>query len=300
MAGIIILGLMVFLGVRVRNQKKIDPCLSVRTNALGNRLSEYFYFTNTARASDRKLKREKSCNAKTLDHELNNFYSKLNWVRQDTLIDYKSNPEAEWSQLDDASAKPNFLAYWQTIRPQARSLYERNIRDPGSIYPVIHFRCSDIPFVRHYHYHLIKASSARWMTEKIKERGFDKVVFLNCHRHNNLDVHGSCAKYVNFYLNLFRASGIEVETQCNTIFKDFALMVYSPLLVSLSPSSFAFMAGISKDPQDYMSCNMGIEINGQYFEQTSADWILAPAAPLLHKDIEDYHNAEEVVDKLSK
>jgi hypothetical protein len=269
------------------------------TNALGNRLAGYFYFTNTAECSDKKLAKECRCNAKAKNLELKNFYNKLNCKRQNKIIDYKSEPESSWHSLnDDGSQKLNYLKFWQTIRPEIQEIYQKNIKKSAMLYPVVHFRCSDTPFMKHLHYHLTKTSTVVWMIEKIKERGFSKIILLNCSGHRNSA--NNCTTYVDFYIDLFKSHDLEVELQCNSIFEDFTLMFYSPLLVSLNTSSFSFMAGIAKDPQDYISCNMGLEIDGQYFLQTQADWILDSSVPLLHKDVKDYNNSSDVIEKLQK
>ena len=132
------------------------------------------------------------------------------------------------------------------------------------------------------------------MAEQIKSRGYDKLIILSCNNHRTLD-QSSCAKYIEFYSELFSKFDIKVETQCNSILKDFALMVYSPLLVSLNASSYSFMAGIAKNPQDYISCNMGLENQGKYVLQENVDWVLDNRAPLLHKDVKDYNNTDEVI-----
>jgi hypothetical protein len=268
------------------------------TNSLGNRLSEYFYFTNTKFASEQKLIKEQARNARNKKSELRAFYKTLDWVRQKTLIDYQSEPRSAWNQIDEnGHKKNNYLLYWQTIRPLIHTVYEKNIIDLKPQYPVVHFRCSDAPFIKHGYYHLTKSKSVQWMAQKIKERGFSKVTVLSCNAHLRQDKN-SCAKYVNFYADIFKSSGIEVEFQCNSIVQDFSMMIYSPLLVSLNASSFSFMAGISKKPQDYISCNMGIESNNGYLRQTDADWILDHEEPLLHENVDDYNNVDDVLRKL--
>jgi len=270
------------------------------TNSLGNRLAEYFYYINTSVASNEKLSQEQQRNIRNKESDLRKFYKKLDWTRQKEIVNYHSEPRGSWNQINsDGNRKLNYLAYWQSIRPFVHSVYEKNIDKVSAEYPVIHFRCSDIPFMKYEYYHLTKATSVKWMADKIKERGFAKAILLSCNEHLTLD-QKSCAQYVDFYIDLFNSYGIEIEKQCNTIFKDFAMMVYSPLLVSLNSSSFAFMAGISKNPRDYVSCNMGMEYHGVYVLQTEADWLLDPREPLLHKNVEDYHQVEEVIKELNK
>ena len=54
------------------------------------------------------------------------------------------------------------------------------------------------------------------------------------------------------------------------------------------------MAGISKDPINYMSNNMGEEINNEFIKQTEGDWIYSSYEPILHKDIKNYYDINEL------
>lgn len=268
--------------------------IAARQLPFGNVMSEYFYFVNTG-ISEHNLVVKNIIDANSIhDPELNSFYAHLDWTPKKKLIDYyKSNGDAAWH----STYNPNFLKFWQALRPQIRALYNEMLPPIAIDIPVVHFRCSDIPFVRHPQYHLTKADSVKWMAEKVNAKGYDQIIFLNCTSHRRVDK-TACEKYAMFYINIFQNAGISVKTQCNTILQDFALMVSSPLVVSLNASSFSFMAGIAKDPSNYISCNMGIEFDGKYFLQTEADWIINNAVPLLHKDVTSYNNTDDVITKL--
>lgn len=268
---------------------------------LGNVLARYFYFINTAAVVDKEVfERFVIDTHNVTDTKLQNFYNKFDWSLQANPIAYKSSGESSWNQLDaDGRRKANYLYYWQTVRPMVRKLYETNAEMKSVKYPVVHFRCSDSPFNKHNQYHMTKSSSVRWMAEQIKNKGYDEIILLSCNSHRSLD-YDSCASYIQYYSDLFIESGIKVNQQCESIYEDFFTMVYSPLLVSLNASSFSFMAGVAKDPANYISCNMGIEIEGVYSLQNEADWILDPNQPLLHKDVRDYHDTVDVIGSLEE
>lgn len=268
----------------------------ISTSPFGNVLSEYFYYISQLCDNDALIHRSNI--SFTYDPDVRNFYESLNWRLKVDPVDYQSDPRATWNQVNmDGSLKPNFLKYWQNIRPVMREVFEATLPAIEVQYPVLHFRCSDSPFNKHNQYHMTKGSSIAWMAKQIKNRGYDRVTLLSCNQHRSLD-QNSCQKYIDFYAEIFNNEGVSVEVQCNNIIQDFAMMVYSPILVTINASSFSFMAGISKDPHNYISCNMGIEINDRYYLQSEADWILDPQQPLLHKYVTDYNDTQDVINKL--
>lgn len=268
---------------------------------LGNVLARYFYFINTATVVDNEVFERFVIDTRNVtDTKLQSFYNKFDWSLQANPIAYQTSGESSWNQLNpNGSHKVNYLNYWQSIRPMVKKLYETNVEAKSVRYPVVHFRCSDSPFNKHNQYHMTKSSSVLWMAEQIKSRGYDEIILLSCNSHRSLD-YDSCASYIQYYSDLFVESGLKVNQQCESIYEDFFTMVYSPLLVSLNASSFSFMAGVAKDPENYISCNMGIEIDGIYYVQNEADWILDPNPPLLHKDVRDYHDTIDVISRLEK
>ena len=120
---------------------------------------------------------------------------------------------------------------------------------------------------------------------------------ISCNTHQKWDGK-SCKAYIDYYTKIFNRHGIKIANRCGDIFDDLALMVYSPLLVSLNSSSYAFIAGVVKDPNSYISCNMGTEVNNKYVLQSTADWIIDTREPLLHRDVQDYTNTNNVITKL--
>lgn len=269
-------------------------------SGLGNKLCSYFYFLNINPEPYLVAEHMHDIDS-TINNELLNFYKTWQWEPKKKLINYKTEVRAVWHSLyDDGSTKTDFLKFWQTIRPQIKKFYYDNIEPIDIKVPVVHFRCSDSPFNKHRQYHMTKASTIKWMAETIKERGYKDIILLCCNQHFSQD-RDSCSKYIRFYSKIFNNAGINVTAQCNSILHDFAMMVYTPLLVSLNTSSLSFIAGVAKDPQDYISCNMGLEKpNGEYILQTQADWILSYDKPLLHRNVVDYNNTRDVIKKLSK
>lgn len=267
------------------------------SSPLGNVLASYFYYI-AAQPDPELLITHKNLLQHMPASELHEFYRNLDWSISRPLVEYKSAARSAWHQLD-ATGKPkaNYLRYWSTLRIFMQRLYAENLQQMQVDSPVVHFRCSDSPFNKHNEYHIPKESSVVWMAKQVKDRGYNKVTMLSCNSHRSLD-QNSCQKYSAYYAKIFTDAGIKVETQCNSILSDFTMMVRSPLLVALNASSFSFMAGVAKEPHNFISCNMGKEIKGKYYLQTDVDWILDPQAPLLHADVNDYNDSAAVIAKL--
>lgn len=269
----------------------------VASSPLGNVLATYFYYI-AAKPDPELLAIHTQMVNHMVTSELQTFYQSLDWSTKVPLIEYDSSPRSAWHELDaKGNPKANYLLYWSSLRSFMQQIYVANLPPIDIQHPVVHFRCSDSPFNKHNEYHIPKASSVTWMAQQIKKRGYNKITMLSCNSHRSLD-QNSCQKYSEYYAQIFSDAGIEVQTQCNSILFDFALMVHSPVLVALNASSFSFMAGVAKDPNNFISCNMGKEIKGKYYLQTNADWVLDPAEPLLHSQVKDYNNTKDVIAKL--
>lgn len=267
-------------------------------SSLGNILSAYLYCTNV-QCSKATVNWHLSLTNYAHNRELRKFYSKFNW--DDITVDplnYKSGYGLTWLQIDlDGSSKPNYLTYWQQLRPKMQMLYSKILPVKHYNLPIVHFRCSDIPFIKHQYYHLTKAATVEWMAKIIKARGYNDIVMLNCDKHwSEADDH--CSSYAKFYSKIFAQQGLRVHSHCGTIVQDFALMYSAPLLVSLNNSSYSFMAGVAKDPNNYIACNIGMELDGRYIPQTEGDWLFASGPPLLHASVEDYRDVDAVLELL--
>lgn len=274
------------------------PAPRIHSSSLGNNLSSYFYY----RASDLQdilVSRVKHSFKITEPKELRKFYSKLDWQRINFAVPYHSAHYSAWSVYDRVGReKLNYLEFWQQLRPVIAATYQDNLPQLQVRNPVVHFRCSDAPFVKLEYYHLVKRDTVEWIAAKIKAKGFDHVTVLSCDQHKRRHKNLACQQYMQYYVGILYEQGISVDYQCESVLHDFASMFYSPLLVSLNPSSFSFMAGVAKDPNEYISCNMGVEHAGKYYLQTQADWLIDSREPLLHVQVDDYNDVDAVIPQL--
>jgi hypothetical protein len=259
-------------------------------NALGNRFAEYFYYT--WKNDKLGLFKNRILSRMTKNDELKTIYNKL--INND--IKLIKNKKIIYDSYGDNSWHPNnknYTLYIKNIRPYVNKVYKKIFDKMDIKYPVVHFRCSDIPMnqvgKRISYYHIPKLESILWISKKIKERNYKKIIFLTCDNHRSVKNNKkTCNNLSNSYINMFKNQNIDVKIQCESILYDFATMIYSPLLISLNASSFSLMAGISKNPNDYITTNMGVEVDGKYKLQKEGDWTIYPKEPYLHKNIKDY------------
>lgn len=245
---------------------------------------------------------------KKMPEKIFNIYAVALWTR------------ARWPQ----DIKQYFMPFWSVNRQILNRFYSTVLTKTNVELPVIHFRCSDIPFNRHRSYHIPKKNMIVWVSSILKEKKMNQAIFLTCNKHlSSSNEKQLCSKFKDIYIELFKNEGITLIPTCNDIRTDLAVMFYSPLLISLNNSSFSFSIGISKPPDQFITSNFGEEdcdgrgdsclnrINGKaspfakhdrrsYIlnDQTMFDWKYFHEPPLLHSEIKDYHDLNEVRNKI--
>jgi hypothetical protein len=268
---------------------------------LGNILSDYFY---------NKYANNKIINISISDNNVKDLYNAI--VMNDKYINYTSNYNFAYGDKDKYDSnkwhslgREGFMNFWKEIRPIVKNVYDVTAPDiyKNVKYPVIHFRCSDSPFNRHNDYHIPKLSTIKWISTILKQRNINKVIFLSCSGHRTIHECDKpnkiiCNKLSYFYMDLFEDYGIKCIPHCGPIIDDFFMMIYSPLLISLNSSSFSFIAGISKHPNDYISCDMGTEKRGIYYKDKKVDWLMDKNTPILNKNVVNYYDLDEIVNKI--
>lgn len=232
---------------------------------------------------------------KLRDEEINRFKSiDKKWFNEDPAIGWG------YGNLDE-KVRPYYLEYWRLCRPILKRVYDEYLIKMDVKYPVLHFRCSDIPTNRHPSYHIPKISFIDAVLDKIKEKKYTTVIILTCNSHGIMEEKQKnvCINLNDFYIKYIESKGIKVIKQCNEILYDMSTMYHSPLLVSLNNSSLSFVVGISKDPTQYITGKIGKE-NGEYNEHAldKADWEIININPLLHREVNDYYDFSEVRRKL--
>jgi len=226
--------------------------------------------------------------------------------------DLLKNPNSYW-----VIENPRAEAFWMAMRPRIREMLETAFQETGvSMHtrmdnPVIHFRCSDVPFVKNMHYHFVRYSFYRdCFKEAQKKSGtsYGKIMLLSCHEHNsNPDYMSKCRIYkASLVQYLEEELELTVMTRCGTPVQDFATMFYAPVVLSAG-SSFSFMSGFFGHGM-FFSEGHFTDLSGipskKYKEsdgcgEECGEW-LRSGYSLLHNEIDDYEDTDHVISLLTK
>ena len=194
---------------------------------------------------------------------------------------------------------------WDIIHPIVHNTLNEMFQKNGIVkevkYPVIHFRCSDVPFIKHFHYHLQKYSYFKDSLEEIqkeKNMKYDTVILVSCSFHNaGKDNQEKCNIYIDSLKSYLESIGYKVIVQCDTNIDDFATIFYAPAVISTG-GSFSFMSGYFGN---------GIFISEGHYQEEKEDtkcktcksW-LKSGYSIDHKDVKDYYDTTSVIEKLQK
>ena len=186
----------------------------------------------------------------------------------------------------------NRYIFWNTMKPLINGilndLFVNNNLVKKVKYPVIHFRCSDVPFSRHPVYHFQKYSFFTDCLNEFKYQGIDTskvylMVYVN-HMSSPKDVESS-NKYIES-LKEFLEQNHVVEIISTTSIDDFSILFYAPAVISTG-SSYSFLSGFMGNGLFLTECHNGC----------NAPFIRSGYS-IPHEHIFNYHDTNEVITKL--
>lgn len=263
---------------------------------IGNYMSVYFYnilkavlsqsdfnYTVTNNIPFNKLSSHISYN-----HELKQYYDQL--INNGITLAYIENiniPEGLWSVNDK-----RIEILWNTIKPLVVKIYDNVFKDIKINIPVIHFRCADVPFVRHSMYHF---QYYKYYTDILNTYNYDTVGILYNNTHiSTPNYQKSCNIYAESLKKYLEKNNYKVIFISGSNVDDFVTMYYAPVVISPS-SSFSFMSGFF---------GKGIfHSAGHYYEGGvkcigCGTW-LKQGYDLEHTDVSDYLDTASVIKKLN-
>lgn len=287
------------------------PLHSFHKNAIGNQLMQYYHALLNNSLNGTKVEKDRFL-LKNSSSEILAFYQHLpdrvDFAENEIKI-LKSFPvevwkiewpwsSAEWGEL----ASPYYLLYLEILGnickktiPSAleKAGYKKEVK-----YPVIHYRLGDVPFTRSYGHHLCKYSFFTWALNKVCLMHDNTVIVVASFSHNaNEQRLIASEKYLSSLLNFLMKNDYKVVHNKNSIMDDFSLLVFAPALIS-GTSSFAFMAGLA-NKNVFISSLIGSEVNGKYLANSKCDW-MCQEPPLLHSQVADYFDIEQVIQLLNQ
>ena len=195
---------------------------------------------------------------------------------------------------------------WRIIKPIAHEIldgvFKKMGKTPESNIPIIHFRCSDIPFIRSKHYKLSKHSFySDCINELVSSGGVNcekiQIMYSNVHKSDNKNA-TSCDSYVEHikpHIQKNNANVVkEIVVTSSTEVQDFVNLFYAPAVISIG-SSFSFISG-------YLGKGVFLSsghIDGEENKCTVCKW-LKRGYSVPHESIPDYYNTDETVKILDK
>ena len=271
---------------------------------VGNELSAYFYDLGKAIINQEnfKYKQYNEIFFKNLPidikiYELNNIYNCFiqNNITSQFFIE-NNYKEALWECIN--KDKENYNKCMKPIINKIlndtfiKSNLVKNMKEI-----IIHFRCADVPFVKHYAYHFQKYQYFKDALDDIKQTiSTNKVIILynNSHLSNERNMN-ACNIYVDELKKYIINLGYNVNIESYSNIDDFAMMFYAPAVIS-THSSFSFMSGFF---------GMGKFISaGHFYEKNiiekcdNCDNWLYKGYDLNHKDVVDYYDTTTVINQL--
>jgi hypothetical protein len=266
---------------------------------IGNYLTEYFY--NYALSICNKNDFIYNIDSKSdiikdlpthiiFDEELYNEFIKYN-ITEDNLKGVAFN--AIWHCDQDW-----IIDMWQILKKKFNIILLNALQKSNFIsnskYPIIHFRCSDVPFIKHFHYFMQKYQFFKSALEKIdfKNNPEKKIILKSCFSHgsnkNNVD---ACTKYVYMLQTYINNLGYNCIIECKTNVEDFADMFYAPNVISTG-GSFAFISGFLGNGT-FISTEHKIE-NKTTCNNIHCNNIFIKDYNINHSVINSYYNIDDV------
>ena len=182
------------------------------------------------------------------NHFINLFNSLKNTKftrKQLELFPKQINYDSIWN-IHKHKTKP----YWDSIKREVtKSLkgFTTEIKVTElEKYPILHFRCSDVPFVQHNNYHFSKYNFYKWCNDKLKHK-YKKwyIMWDNSHLSNNNYKQLSSIYFNDLKQYLENDLNLEIiHINKNNQYEDFKLLYNAPVVIQGGcGGSFSFFGG---------------------------------------------------------
>ena len=293
------------------------------TIEIGNYLSTYFYYLGLS-ILEQKNFQFKVDNVDFIKHlpSFINYKDNMYYNHTTLYTKFKQNgitldffkkitlPETMWFMYTNL-----YYKFWLCMKEIVYTILDNafiksNLKKTVDT-PVIHFRCSDTPFIRHPQYHFQKYEFYKEVLDKIsselgihkkymnnKQNNKQKIKVLACSFHRSDDaIKKSCAIYTKSLCDYLKSINYEPIVECNKNSEDFATLFYAPAVISIG-SSFSFMSGFF---------GKGLFYSGGHREEkekkpgcTLCDKWLITKYELKHSMVDDYHDTDKVIQLLAQ
>ena len=294
---ICIIVLFILIKINIYNNKIFESYDNIEIN-IGNVLSDYYYkyVISILNKEDFIYSND---NSFSKNHNfMNNFPSNIKW------------DENIFNQFIENNIKLNDIihidsvAFWVIENKKIQQIH--NIMKPAINiifdnvfkklklnkeikYPIIHFRCADTPFIKHFQYYFQKYSyfdkSLKDIENKIGK--ITDITILSCFDHlSNEDDKKACNIYSSKLKEHLKDYNVHLE--CNSNVDDFVSMFYAPAVIS-TISSYSFMSGFFGNGI-YIQPNLMVHNNEVCLDCDNN----YKGYNIQHNKVDDYHNVDEV------
>jgi hypothetical protein len=230
-----------------------------------------------------------------IKYEFDDIYNCL--ISKDVTYDNFSNidPHSIWELRDNRR-----IHFWTCMKPLVHKILDNTFKNCGLYknvnYPIIHFRCADTPFIKHFAYHFQYYSFFKKALEKISiklNKKYDNLYIMSCSFHKSNDhIMELCNTYSNSLRYFLKKHNYNSEIICNSNIDDLATLFYAPAVISTS-SSFSFMSGFFGN---------GVFItteNAQNSDCTACNDIMLYNFNLSHEKVDSYYDTDIVIAQLA-
>uniref|UniRef100_A0A6C0DRD7 Uncharacterized protein n=1 Tax=viral metagenome TaxID=1070528 RepID=A0A6C0DRD7_9ZZZZ len=301
--------------------KEKEPMQSIPLN-IGNYLNRYFGAVGIAFYNNRDFDYDDYKIDYDLNYPQNDFCSKLPRkipfhpeIGKRLSIISEANM-AEISELTKLAASwtvnnDSIHIFWKSIKPIVTQTMDDVFKQLDLVkdvrHPVIHFRCSDVPFVLGNQYKFQKYKFYTDLLTKAKSENPNLntrlVYFLYNNGHNsNPRQQETCDIYYESLCSYLKNNGIDSKNVTESNIDDLAMLFYAP--VSISPgSSFSFMAGFFGKGRFYSAGNASHSYDNLKSTCINCDWLINDYQlehTLIPSGINDlgYYDTADVIQKL--
>ena len=202
-----------------------------------------------------------------------------------------------WEMHNDAH-----IHFWKTMRPLVRNILQESVCKLGLCrqisYPIIHFRCSDVPFIRHSSYHFQRYAYFINEIQELRSQGIDcsSVYLMTNHTHCTSQHMSELGNKYTQHLFDFLQKKLQnvgtsiIKVSSNSYMSDWSAMFCAPAVISTG-SSFSFFAGYFGGPDNFSPSTFRMEHN--LISAVSALW-LKNEYSVDHSNVVDYDNIDDV------
>lgn len=188
---------------------------------------------------------------------------------------------------------------WTILKPKIHHILSDALSKSGlssihNKYPIIHLRCADVPFSKHFHYFLQRYDFFKQALMRVNfSNNPDKTIIItSCSTHLSGErEQESCSKYVKNLMDYLDSEGYNCITQCKTNVEDFADIFYAPFVISTG-GSFSFISGFFGDGE-FVSTEHKEE-NKSTCNNTNCNRVFMKGYNISHSMVDSYYDVDIV------